>query len=160
NLYLPGLIELEKKYRKKGVQFLAVYPNESEDLERIASHAYDRDTPFPFLKDVGQKLADGLGVARVPTTVVLDGEVVVRYRGRVDDRYGVSGRRPKATRDDLAEAIEEVLAGKKVSVSETEADGCLIDRGGKAQAAGVTYNKQVARILQANCESCHRPGQA
>src|SRR4051812_29444187 len=34
NLYLPELIELEKKSRKKGVQFLAVYPNESEDLEQ------------------------------------------------------------------------------------------------------------------------------
>src|SRR3954454_11056755 len=36
NLYLPELVELEKKYRDKGVQFLAVYPNHGDDLEAIA----------------------------------------------------------------------------------------------------------------------------
>src|SRR5437764_8297814 len=42
NLYLPGLLALEKSYRPRGVQFLAVYPNEPEDLDRIAAHAFDR----------------------------------------------------------------------------------------------------------------------
>src|SRR5262249_12435740 len=41
NLYAPGLIALEKKYRPKQVQFLAIYPNEHEDLDRIARHSYD-----------------------------------------------------------------------------------------------------------------------
>src|SRR5207253_17426 len=58
NLYLPGLIELEKKYRPRKVQFLAVYPHEQEDLDQVAAHARDRDMPFPVLKDFGQKLAD------------------------------------------------------------------------------------------------------
>ncbi len=57
NLYLPGLIELEKKYRAKKVQFLAIYANEADDLDQIAGHAVDRDVPFPVLKDFGQKLA-------------------------------------------------------------------------------------------------------
>src|SRR3954470_11153281 len=33
NLVLPGLVELEKKARGRGVQFLAVYPNDQEDLD-------------------------------------------------------------------------------------------------------------------------------
>ncbi len=161
NLYLPGLIELEKQYRPKQVQFLAIYPNEQEDLDQIAVHAYDRDVPFPVLKDTRQKLAGVLGVQRVPTVVVLDGDFVLRYRGRVDDRYGVAFRRPKATRADLAQALDEVLAGKKVSVAQTEADGCLIARPAKGPARqDVTYSKQVARILQERCQSCHRPGEA
>ncbi len=161
NLYLPGLLALEKTYRARGVQFLAVYPNEPEDLDRVAAHAFDRDVPFPALKDVGQKLADALGVTRVPTVAVLDGGFVLRYRGRVDDRYGVSFRRPKATRDDLKEALDEVLAGKKVGVAEAPADGCLIERPAKRPArTDVTFNKQVARILQKRCQSCHREEQA
>ncbi len=161
NLYLPGLIELEKKYRGQQVQFLAVYPNEQEDLDRIAAHAYDRDIPFLALKDVGQRLADRLGVQRVPTVVVLDGDLVLRYRGRVDDRYGVAFRRQKATRDDLAAALDELLAGKKVSVPETETDGCLVGRPQKAPAPkDVTYSKEVSRILQERCQTCHRPGEA
>jgi peroxiredoxin len=160
NLYVPRLLELEKQYRAKGVQFLAVYANEQEDLDAVAAHAADGDVPFPVLKDFGQKLADTLGVTRVPAVAVLDGDFVLRYRGRVDDRYGVAARRPRATRDDLAVALDEVLAGKKVRVAETEADGCLLDRGGNRSArAGVTYSKHVAPILQKRCQTCHRPDQ-
>jgi acetyl esterase/lipase/peroxiredoxin len=161
NLYLPGLIDLEKKYRAKDVQFLGVYPNEQEDFDQVAAHAFDRDLPFPVLKDFGQKLADHVGVTRVPTVAVLDGDFALRYRGRIDDRYGVNARRDKATRDDLAQALEELVAGKKVSVAETEADGCLLDRGGKKTAkTGMTYTKDVARILQRRCQGCHRPDEA
>src|SRR5437868_333419 len=65
NLYLPELLESEKVYRARQVQFLAVYPNDQEDLDQIAVHASDRDVPFPVLKDVGGKLADMLGVTRL-----------------------------------------------------------------------------------------------
>lgn len=160
NLYLPGLVELEKKHRKQGVQFLAVYPNAQEDVDLIASHAYDRQAPFLVLRDAGHQFADALGVTRVPTVVVLDGDHKLLYRGRVDDQYGVSARRPKATRADLAEAIDEVLAGKAVSVPQTEADGCLIAAPAKVAASDkVTYAKHVAPILQARCQVCHRAGQ-
>lgn len=159
NLYLPGLVELEKAYRAKGVQFLAVYPNERETTDRVAGHAYDRDVPFLVLKDFGQKLASALSVERVPTVAVLDGEYKLRYRGRIDDRYGANARRPKATREDLKEALDEVLAGKAVSVPKTEADGCLIDRGEAAEKKAVTFHKDVEPILQKRCQMCHRPEQ-
>jgi len=160
NLYLPGLIEIEKRYRAKQVQFLGIYANEHEDLDQMAGHSADRDIPFPVLKDAGQGLAGRLGVTRVPTVALLDGGFVLRYRGRVDDRYGVASRRAKATRADLVEALDEVLAGKKVTVAETEADGCLLDRGRKQPSKAATYTKDVAPILQKRCQVCHRPGQA
>jgi peroxiredoxin len=119
NLHAPGIIELEKSYRGKKVQVLGIYSNESNDLEQIAGHATDRDFPFPVLKDSRQHLADTVGVRRVPTVAVLDGEFTLRYRGRVSDQYGVSSKRPKATRADLAEALDEILAGRKVTVTET-----------------------------------------
>jgi peroxiredoxin len=161
NLYLPGLVELEKKYRPKKVQLLAIYPNEGEDLDRIAAHALDRDVPFLVLADSGQQLADRLGVTRVPSVVVLDGDLVLRYRGRIDDRYGAASRRAKATREDLVQALEEVVAGKKVTVAETEADGCLLARGAKGgPRPDITFARHVAPILQKRCQACHRPGQS
>ncbi|MGH7227186.1 MAG: family 16 glycoside hydrolase, partial [Gemmataceae bacterium] len=57
NLYVPSLLALEKKYRSKNVQFLAVYAHEHEDLDRVAVHSRDCDIPFPVLKDFGQRLA-------------------------------------------------------------------------------------------------------
>ncbi len=165
NLYVPRLLELEKQYRPKQVQFLAIYPNENEDFDLLAGHASDRDLPFLVLKDFGQRLATLTGVTRVPSVVVLDGDFRLCYRGRIDDRYGVAARKPKATRDDLGEAIAEVLAGTKVTVPETEADGCLLDRG-RTRSAGtrpgkteVTYARDVAPILQKQCQVCHRADQ-
>ena len=115
------------------MQFLAVYPNEPEDLDQIAGHAYDRDMPFPVLKDFGQKLADAARRHPRADRRRPRWRPRLRYRGRVDDQYGVARRkRPKATRADLAEALDEVLAGKKVSVAETEADGCLIGRAARS----------------------------
>src|SRR5262249_52381832 len=65
------------------------------------------------------------------------------------------------TRADLAQALEEVLAGKKVAVAETEADGCLLARASRKPAkADVTYAKHVAPILQKRCQTCHREGQS
>ena len=132
NLYLPGLVELEKKYREQAGAVPRRLP-QRRTRTSIASPA----TPTTATcrsscsRTSGRQLADALGVTRVPTVAVLDGDHVLRYRGRVDDRYGAAARRPKATRADLAEALDEVLAGKKVSVAETEADGCLIGRRGQ-----------------------------
>ena len=145
NLYTPGLLDLEKKYRSKDVQFLALYANEQEDLDQVAMHSYDRGIPFPVLKDFGQRLAGVLGVERVPAVVVLDKDFVLRYRGRINDRYGAGVRRKKATRDDLAEAIEDVLAGKKVRVAETEADGCLLDRAATRRHAKASLTPSTSR---------------
>jgi hypothetical protein len=84
----------------------------------------------------------------------------LRYRGRIDDQYGVSSRRPKAERNDLALALDALLAGKKIEVTQTEADGCLLDRSAMALAdRKVTFTKDVAPILQNRCQTCHRPGQ-
>lgn len=160
NLYVPSLVSLEKEYRGKGVQFLAVYPNESEDLDVIASHAYDRNIPFPVLKDIDQDLAALLGAERVPAVVVLDEEMRIRYRGRINDRYGIGYRKLKATREDLIEALDEVLAGKNVSVPETEVDGCLLEKSRRRKPnPEITFSKHVAPILQKNCQDCHRPGE-
>jgi hypothetical protein len=160
NLYAAEVARLEKLYRPKQVQFVGVYANEHEDLDHIAAHALDRDFPFPVVRDSSQKLADSLGVTRVPTAVVLDGDLVLRYRGRIDDQYGAASKRVKATRADLALALDDLLAGQKVAVAETEADGCLLDRGRKTTAKSeITYTKDIAPILQKRCQTCHRPEQ-
>src|SRR5829696_7905573 len=150
NLYMPGLIDLEKQYRARDVLFLAVYPNEPDDADRAAGHAADRDVPFLVLKDYGQKLADAVGVTRVPSVAVLDGDLKLKYRGRVDDQYGVAAKRPKPTRADLAETLAEVVADKPVTTAATDADGCPIAREEKrAVRKDVTFARDVAPILQA-----------
>jgi peroxiredoxin/mono/diheme cytochrome c family protein len=160
NYYMVRLKQLHAQYAGKGVQFLAVNSNPQDSVEKIAEHARQYGLLFPVLKDVDQEVADLLQAERTPEAVVLDGRRAVCYRGRIDDQCGVGYRKPQPSRRDLVEAIEEVLAGKPVSVARTQAAGCLIARSKKTAAAGkVTYSNQVARILQKNCQECHRPGE-
>jgi hypothetical protein len=93
---------------------------------------------------------------------VLDYRRIVRYSGRIDDRIGYGTRKTKATREDLAEAVQQVVKGEAVSVPETDVAGCLITRRREVSkgSAQVTYCKDVAPILQRKCENCHHAGTA
>src|SRR5205823_11301388 len=91
--------------------------------------------------------------------VVLDQQRRVRYSGRVDDQFSPGSHKAKAGRQDLAIALEEILAGKSVSVPRTEPAGCLIERAASESGdSRVTYHREIAPILNRHCVACHRPG--
>jgi mono/diheme cytochrome c family protein len=100
-----------------------------------------------------------LGVQRTPEVAVLDGAAMLRYRGRIDEQFRVTGENPAAGRAYLAEAIEAVLAGARPAVEETEVDGCLIPLRRPPERRDVSYAADVAPILQKRCQECHRPDQ-
>lgn len=159
--YLPALNRMEKEYRDKGVQFVAVNVGAEDSIAAMAAQAVEYDAAFPFVKDVDARCAATLGVKRTPEVVVLDGTRQVRYRGRIDDQYRIGGAKPKPTRHDLKEAIDAVLAGKKVAVAQTPVDGCLITRAELPRPAkAVTFADHVAPIIQKHCAECHRRGTA
>ena len=142
------------------MRFYAVDANQQDGPVAIGRFADAHALPFPILKDVGNDLADRLGAERTPEVFVLDESRAVRYRGRVDDQYAIGVHRPAPTAHDLADAIEALLGGRPVATPRTEAAGCKIGRASKPEGKGdVTYSKQVARILQDRCVSCHRPGE-
>jgi peroxiredoxin len=160
NLYLPTLIELHERYDGKGVQFLLINSNSQDSFLQVSAAAQDRGVPFPVLKDFDHRAADAFGARRTPEAFLLDARRVIRYHGRIDDQYGLNFRREKPARHDLREAIDELLAGKPVSVPQTEVPGCIIGRAKQPRVEGrVTYAKEVARILQKRCQECHRPGE-
>jgi peroxiredoxin len=157
--YVPRLAELAREFGPKGVAFLAVDANRQDSVTQLARLAKTYKLPFPLLKDVGNVVADRFGAVRTPEVCVLDGRRVPRYRGRIDDQYGVDYARPKPTRRDLARALEELLAGKPVSRPVTRPVGCLIGRVRRPDAnSAVTYTKHVAAILQRRCTRCHQAG--
>src|SRR5262245_66029777 len=51
--YLPVLQELEKEYREKDVQYVAVNAAEDDTIIGIATQAVKFDIEFPFVKDFG-----------------------------------------------------------------------------------------------------------
>jgi peroxiredoxin len=159
--YGPRLAELAKKYADKGVQFLAVCSNRQDTITELSAFARVAQIEFPVLKDLNNKVADQLGAQRTPEVFVLDQDRAVRYHGRVDNQFGVGYARKTASEPYLANAIDELLAGKTVSKSETAAVGCFIGRVRPAETGStITYSNQVSRILNKRCVSCHRAGEA
>ncbi len=161
NAYLPRLADFHKTFGSRGVALIAINANQQDIPRRMAEHAAKNQLPFPVLKDAANIVADRFGAERTPEAFVLDAERVIRYRGRIDDQFGVGFKRPKPTRDDLAEAVDEVLAGKAVTRPETAVAGCFIARVNKVSEAPakVTFTQHVAPLLQQHCQECHRPGQ-
>jgi thiol-disulfide isomerase/thioredoxin/mono/diheme cytochrome c family protein len=160
NRYLPTLKRLEKEYRDRGVQFVAVNTG-ADSIRALAAQMVEHEAEFPFVKDIGGRCAATLGVSRTPEVVVLDSARKLRYRGRIDDQYRLGGARAKPTRNDLKEALDAVLAGKEVAVPLTPVDGCIITLPDlPAPKEPVTFAKDVAPIVQKHCAECHRPGTA
>jgi len=160
NLYVPALIELHRKYAGKGVQCLAINSSSQDSFISVSAHAQEREVPFPVLKDFDQKVADAFGAQRTPEAFLLDANRVIRYHGRIDDQYGIGFRRDKPARRDLEQALDELLADRPITTSQSEVSGCPIERSGKSHdGPAVTYAKQVSRIIQRRCQECHRPGE-
>ncbi len=160
NLYVPTLIELDKAYGPKGVQFLAINSSSQDSFVSVSAHAQERGVTFPVLKDFDQSVADAFGAKRTTEVFLLDANRDIRYHGRIDDQYVVGARRDKPTRSDLKAALDDLLAGRPIATPRTEASGCPIERSRNPHdGKDVTYARQVSRIIQARCQECHRPGE-
>lgn len=137
-LYRPKMDRLTKEYAPKGVRILTV----SSD-----------DKAFVGL----------FNPARTTEAFVLDAKGVLRYRGAVDDQYGIGYAKDAPSKSYLVDAIEALLAGQAPAVAATEAPGCAVESIGPAPApaaAGkVTFQKDVLPVFQKHCVNCHRPGE-
>ncbi|MCA9113167.1 MAG: thioredoxin family protein, partial [Planctomycetaceae bacterium] len=159
-LYGPRLASLADEFEPGQVTILGLNSNSHDSVTEIAAYARRHGIKFPILKDTGNKVADQLGAERTPEVFVLDTNRIVRYHGRIDDQYGVGYVRNEPEREDLKEAIRELLAGKPVSVASTKPVGCRIGRLKTPDSnSEVTYSNQIARIMQNRCVECHREGE-
>src|SRR5262245_41663890 len=117
NAYMPRLVELNKTYGDKGVLFVAINSNKQDTPEMIKAHIKEFKLPFAVLRDDAHSAADHFGATRTPEVFVLDGDLKVRYHGRIDDQFGAGFQRSNPNRQDLAIALDEMLAGKKITVA-------------------------------------------
>ena len=149
---------LARRLAEQGVRFIAVNVGPEDSLKEIAYQAMEYGAEFPFLKDFEGQCARALGATRTPQMVLLDAEKKIRYRGRIDNQYRLGGVKPSGDREDLKEAIQDVLAGRKVRVKETVVDGCAITFPVPALNTSLNYTKDIAPLINRHCVECHRPG--
>jgi mono/diheme cytochrome c family protein len=158
--YISTLSRMATDYGST-VAFVGYIPAD-DSLAEVARRAREFGASFPIVSDRRHQAVATLAAGHTPEVFVLDADRVLRYRGRIDDKYGARLRaNAKITRHDLKDAIDAILAGKPVETPATLPVGCRItplDR--PAAAAGpVTYYRDVVPILQAHCQECHRPGE-
>jgi len=131
NAYNERMRAIAEEYKARKVAFLGINSNSTEPVKEIREHAAQNNLRFTILKDDGNKVADIYGAERTPEMYVIDEKGVLRYHGRIDN----SQELPRVNRKDLREALNEMLAGKAVGVTEAKAFGCAIKRGNEAASS-------------------------
>ena len=160
NRYVPILNSLAERYQGKGVAFAAVICDE-EKPEELERHMREFRTNFPVYYDPKHLVSTHFVAHVTPQAFLLDSNRILKYFGAIDDQYQDRTTRLKEVRSPhLIEALEQVLAGKAVTVKHTQAIGCPLNRIKKPEKTEgiVTFHRDVQPILQTRCQVCHRPG--
>jgi peroxiredoxin len=123
--YLDRILTIAKDYKDKGVAtvLMSVSRMEDDSLEHMTELAKTKKFPCAYLKDESQAIGKKYGASATPEVFVLDGAGKLAYHGAVDDHWKPS----KVKRPHVRLALDEILAGKPVSVPTTETQGCFIE---------------------------------
>jgi len=158
--YLPTLAKLEKEYGEKGVGFLLLNPIATDTAGEIAKQIGASEFRGPYFHDKTGAHTKALGLTTTTEVFVVDPSRTVVYRGAIDDQYGLGYSLDAPKHTYLKDALDAALAGKEPAVRATSAPGCALDLATAKGAAApkVTFHNRVSRIVQQNCQECHRKG--
>jgi peroxiredoxin len=131
--YEDRMVAIQKDYAGKGVQLIAINPNETDghptdSFDHMVQRAKAKGFNFPYLRDETQEIAKALGAVRTPEVFLFGPDRTLVFHGRIDDNADDPKR---VKRHDLRVALDEVLAGKEVSVPDTPPVGCTVKWWGK-----------------------------
>ncbi len=134
-LYESRIEKLYKDYRNKGVAFVAINPNNpksirlnelgytdvTDSLDEMKIRTAFRHIEWPYLYDgETQGVSIKFGVVATPHIYLFDQARKLQYQGRIDDNQ----REELVKSQDARNALEAMLAGRPVPVTETNAFGC------------------------------------
>ena len=123
NAYNDQMKALANAYASKGVLFVGINSNKTEDAAAAVAHARSNGHTFPIMKDPSNKVADLYDARRTPEVYVVDPEGKLRYHGRITEDHENPASSP-----DLKNALDSFLTGKPIARTETKAFGCTIKR--------------------------------
>ena len=99
------------------------YSKYNDSLEEMKLYAKEQNFTFPYLYDgETQATAQAYGCLATPHVFVFDKERKLRYQGRLDDSRYADESTVKS--QDARNAIEALLAGGELAVTQTKVHGC------------------------------------
>ncbi|MFK7775905.1 MAG: thioredoxin family protein [Saprospiraceae bacterium] len=125
--YEDRIIDLHKKYAPMGYPVIAINPNDpdlkpDDSFEEMKVRAAEKEFPFMYLFDEGQKVYPQFGATRTPHVFILDKDRKVKYIGAIDD-----SRDDTAIKSKYVEvAITQMEKGESPNPPFTKAMGCSI----------------------------------
>ena len=127
-MYEDRLIALQKVYGPKGYPVVAINPNdpevyEEDSFDNMILRANEKSFNFQYLFDDGQKVFPKFGATKTPHVFLLDKKRTVKYIGAIDDN---AREESEVEETYLANAVNAMIAGKKIEPETTKAIGCSI----------------------------------
>jgi len=125
--YEDRIIEIQNDY-KDVLSIVAISSNETvnypeDSFDKMKERAKQKGFNFPYLFDETQDVAKEFGATHTPEIFLFDEDRKLAFHGKIDDNW----QDPKNVKSKyLRNAIEELIAGNKVSVPETFTIGCTI----------------------------------
>ena len=127
--------ELQKEMTGKGVIWLmvnSVNPNNSSHRtpeQARAEWAKEKMNATAWLDDSSGAIGKAYGMRTTPHMFVIDQNGTLIYNGAIDDRAAPGGD-PRTAHNYVRDAVDKILAGEKVTVTETKPYGCGVKYGG------------------------------
>jgi peroxiredoxin len=118
------MARLAKTYAGKGVVWLAINSTYYMNRKRDAAWAEQQQIAYPVLGDHDGKVGKAYGAKSSPHMFVIDAKGNIAYRGAIDN--DASGEKKEGVVNYVALALDAVLAGKPVAVTETRPYGCSV----------------------------------
>lgn len=160
NEAIPRLNKIAALYGKQGIEFFGVLADRSVTRQQAVEHYSKYHIGFPMILDSANALRDLTGATHTPEAFVFDRAGKLIYRGLLDDSTERLGKKVVAKKHYLADALRAAIEGRRLPVASTTAVGCLIEGPGAGGTDGaITFNRDIAPILFANCVTCHRDGE-
>jgi hypothetical protein len=124
----PRLIRLGTYAQKNGVNVLAINPNinpqyPDDSPEEMQKKITEWGIPFPYLIDSTQKTAREFKAQCTPDIYLFDAAQKLVYHGRFDDNWQDES---KVTKEELKEALENLVADKPLLGEQFPSMGCSI----------------------------------
>ena len=128
--YEDRVQEFADSLKGKNVKFIAVAvtgggQRKTDDLAAIKERLKpDSDKKFNYTYgfDDSQQMGRDYGATNTPQFFVLDKDRTIRYMGAMDDNMNEA----KASKTYVKDAVDALLSGKEIEVSETQPKGCGI----------------------------------
>ena len=127
NSYIPEINRIVAEYEARKTAFYAVYTDPTVSIPAIRSHAHEFGLHIPLIPDTAHVLVHRVGATVTPEVAVIERGGKLVYLGPVDDLYVDFGKRRAApTQWYLRQALDAVLSGKPVAITEVKPIGCFI----------------------------------